>query len=106
MNSGVAWTLVLHIVGFVLWTGGLLTATQVMASRTQQKSAEASSALSRLELKLFNGVAHPGAAVTVIAGIIALVLQPNQLHQGWMHAKLSLVVFLIALDLIAYLRGR
>jgi putative membrane protein len=106
MNSGLAWTLVFHIIGFVLWTGGLLCATQVMASRTRQKFPDVSAALGLLELKLFKGVAHPGAALTIVAGIIALVLQPNQLHQGWMHAKLSLVVILIVLDLIAYMRGR
>jgi putative membrane protein len=106
MNSGVAWTLVFHIVGFVLWIGGLLTATQVMASRTKQNTAESAAALSRLELKLFKGVAHPGAAIAVVAGIIGLVLQPNQLHQGWMHAKLSLVAILIGLDLFAYARSR
>jgi len=106
MNSGVAWTLVFHIVGFVLWIGGLLTATQVMGSRARQSSADVASALSRLELKFFKGVAHPGAAIAVVAGIIALVLQPNQLHQGWLHAKLLLVAILIALDLIAYVRAR
>jgi protoporphyrinogen IX oxidase len=106
MNSGVAWALVFHIVGFVLWMGGLLVATQVMASRTRQSSPEVHAALARLETKLFKGIAHPGAAVTVIGGIIVLVLQPDYLRQGWLHAKLFLVAILIALDIIAYVRSR
>ena len=106
MNSGVAWALVFHVVGFVLWMGGLLTATQVMASRVVQSSADARAALGRLEAKLFKGVAHPGAAVTVLAGIAVLVLQPDYLHQGWLHAKLFLVAILAALDVIAWVRGR
>src|SRR5437773_11321547 len=105
MNSGVAWALVFHIVGFVLWMGGLLVATQVMASRTRQSSPEVRAALARLATKLFKGLAHPGAAVTVIAGIVVLVLQPGYLRQGWLHAKLFLVSFLIALEIIAYVRS-
>ena len=106
MNSGVAWALVFHIVGFVLWIGGLLVATQVMASLTRQSSAEVSNALARLETKLFKGVAHPGAAITVITGIIVVVLQPDYMRQGWLHAKLLLVAIVIALDIIAYVRAR
>ena len=106
MNSGVARALVFHIVGFVLWMGGLLVATQVMASRTRQSSPEVRAVLARLETKLFKGIAHPGAAVTVIAGIVVLVLQPGYLRQGWLQAKLFLVSILIALDIIAYARAR
>jgi len=106
MNSGVAWALVFHVIGFVLWMGGLLVATQVMASRTQQSSPEIRAALARLETKLFRGVAHPGAAVTVVAGIVVLLLQPDYLRQGWLRAKLFLVMIVIALDLIAYARAR
>src|ERR1051326_5899176 len=98
MNSGVAWALVFHVIGFVLWMGGLLVATQVMASRTQQSSPEIRAALARLETKLFRGVAHPGAAVTVVAGIVVLLLQPDYLRQGWLRAKLFLVMIVIALD--------
>jgi putative membrane protein len=106
MNSGVAWALVFHVVGFVLWLGGLLTATQVMASRVLQSSADARSALARLETKLFKGIAHPGAALTVLAGIVVIVIQPAYLQQGWLHAKLFLVAILAALDVIAYVRAR
>ena len=35
--------------------------------------------------------AHPGAAITVIAGIIVVGLQRDYLHQPWLHAKLLLV---------------
>jgi putative membrane protein len=106
MNSSVAWALVFHVVGFVLWLGGLMVVTQVMAARTRQPSAEVRAQFARLESKLFKGVAHPGAAVTLLAGILVLVLQPDYLHQGWLHAKLFLVAVLIALDLIAYQRAK
>lgn|SRR5437667_4547732 len=106
MNSPVAWVLVFHILGFVFWTAGLLVATQVLATHTQEKSDEVRRVLSRLETKLLNGVAHPGAAITVVAGIAVVAIQPAYLHQGWLHAKLFLVAILIALDLIVHARAR
>jgi protoporphyrinogen IX oxidase len=106
MNSPTAWALVFHVVGFVFWMGGLMVATQVMAAESVEASAEARRALERLERVLFKGVAHPGAAITVIAGITVVAIQPAYLYQHWLHAKLTLVAVLIALDLMAWLRAR
>ena len=106
MNSGVAWALVFHILGVVFWMGGLLVVTQVLAMHTQATAPEARDALTRLETKLLKGIVHPGAAITVLAGIIVVALQPDYLHQNWLHAKLALVAILIALDLIVHFRAK
>lgn len=106
MNSPVAWALVFHIIGLVFWMAGLLVTTTVLAAHTREESAEARSALERLEAKLLKGSAHPGAALTVIAGIIVLAIQPGYLHQHWLQAKLLLVAILVGLDIIVYLRTR
>ena len=106
MNSPTAWALVFHVVGFVFWMAGLMVATQVMAAEAVEPSAEARRALERLERVLFKGVAHPGAAITVVAGITVVAIQPGYLYQRWLHAKLTLVAVLIALDLMAWFRAR
>ena len=106
MNSPVAWALAAHVVGIVFWMGGLLVATQVLASHTQETSPEARCALARLEQKLLKGIAHPGAAVTILAGIAVVAMQPDYLHQSWLHAKLSLVAILIVVDLVVAARIR
>ncbi len=106
MNSSVAWALVFHILGFVFWMGGLLVVTQVLAMHTEETAPEARDALTRLENKLLRGIIHPGAAITVVAGIVVVVLQPDYWHQTWLHAKLTLVAILIALDLIVYFRAK
>ncbi len=106
MNSPTAWALVFHILGFVFWMAGLLVVTQVLATHTQEGSAEVRQVLTRLESKLLNGVALPGACITVLAGIIVLALQPAYLHQSWLHAKLSLVAILIAVHFVVVLRAK
>jgi putative membrane protein len=102
----VAWTLVFHIIGLVFWLGSLLVVTQILAIHTEETSPETRATLSRLESKLLNGLAHPGAAIMVITGFILVSLDPNYLREHWLHAKLLLVVVMIALDLRLTFRAR
>ncbi len=80
--------------------------TQVLAAHTRETSPEARKALEPLERKLLRSVAHPGAVITVIAGIVVVAIQPDYIHQAWLHAKLLLVAILIGLDLVVTLRAR
>lgn len=106
MNSPVAWALVFHIIGFVFWIGGLLVTTTVLALHADETRPESRVVLEYLEVKLLRGMAHPGAAITVLAGATVVWIQPGYLHQHWLHAKLFLVAILIALDLIVYTRAK
>ncbi len=102
----VAWTLVFHMIGLVFWVGSLLVVTHTLAIHTEEVSPDARAALSRLESKLLRGLAHPGAAIMVITGFILVGHDPSVLHQHWLHAKLFLVVILIALDLRVTFRAK
>lgn len=106
MNSPLAWVLVFHILGFVFWIGGLLVTTTVLALHTQQENIEERVPLENLEVKLLKGMAHPGAAITVLAGLTMVWIQPSYIHEHWLQAKLLLVVILIVLDLIVYARTK
>jgi putative membrane protein len=105
MNSSVAWALVFHVIGLVFWMAGLLVVTQVMAAHAEEQSSEAGRALGRLEMKLLNGMAHPGALLTIVAGIVLIAFEPAYLRQSWLHAKLSLVVILIGVNLFLHVRA-
>ncbi|MBZ5516607.1 MAG: CopD family protein [Acidobacteriia bacterium] len=102
----VAWVLVFHLMGLVLWLGSLLVVTHVLAIHTQTTSEEARAALGHVETKLLKGLAHPGAALMLISGSILLVEDPYFLRTTWLHLKLLLVLVLIALDLRVYFRTR
>lgn len=100
VNSIFSWALFAHVVGIVFWVGGLLAACQVLTGSGRETSAEAQAALVRLARRLLKTLAHPGAAVAVLAGIVLLGANPGDLEQGWLHAKLAFVVILIAVDLL------
>ena len=101
------WIVLFHLIGLVLWVGGLLAVTQVFTVHVQEKSPEARAALGRLEARLLNRLAHPGAALVLIAGpLLLLTNAAYYLHAGWFHAKLMLVVVLAGLDWLACRRTR
>ena len=102
----VAWILVVHLVGLVFWLGSLLVVTHVLAVHAQEVSAESRAGLARLELKLLNGLAHPGAGLMLISGIVLLVLQPYALRENWMHLKILLIVAMVILDLRVHSRTK
>jgi putative membrane protein len=101
----VPWVLVFHLIGLVFWLGSLLVVTHVLAVHSEEPSPEARATLGRLEMKLFKGLAHPGAALMVITGAILIGENPHYLREFWLHAKLLLVAVLIALDLRVYFRA-
>ena len=102
----VAWTLVFHLTGLVLWVGSLLVVTHVLAAHSGEASPEARATMGRLEAKLLKGLAHPGAALMALSGVVLLSLEPHALREHWLHIKLLLVVVLVALDLRVHFRAR
>jgi putative membrane protein len=100
----VACILVFHLVGLVFWLGGLLVVTHVLAIHSEEPSTAAQATLGRLEMKLLNGLAHPGAALMVITGTILIGENPHYLREHWLHAKLLLVAVLLVLDIRVYFR--
>jgi len=101
----VAWILVFHLIGLVFWLGSLMVVTHILGVHTEEPSPEARAALGRVEMRLFKGLAHPGAALMVISGAILVGENPQYLREPWLHAKLLLVALLVVLDLRAYLRA-
>jgi protoporphyrinogen IX oxidase len=107
MSTLIAWTLVFHILGIVFWLGSLLVITHLLAYDAESSSTEVHEALNRLEQKLFKGIAHPGAIITIISGTILISTNTQYyLHAVWLHIKLFLVVVLIVLDVVTSIRAK
>lgn len=107
MSTVLMWTLVFHILGIVFWLGSLLVITHVLAGDAESESAEVHEVLGRLEAKVFNGIAHPGAVITILSGVILIYGNADYyLHAAWLHVKLLLVVIIIVLDAVTYIRAK
>jgi putative membrane protein len=99
------WLLVVHVVGIVMWVGGLMMVTLIFAQHTQESSPEARASLLLLEGKLFKSMAGPGALLALISGVGLITTNPHYfLHAPWLHLKLSFVLILIILHGVAVRR--
>jgi protoporphyrinogen IX oxidase len=92
----VAWTLVGHVFGLVLWMAGLLMATVVLLQHSQESSPEVRRTLAGMGRICLRGLADPGAFLTLLAGIVLVATnRAYYLHARWLHIKIVFVAVLI-----------
>lgn len=86
------WTKAFHVVGFLLWTGSLLSCIYLLQAH-QAAGEEGRQALSSVQRKAAM-LMEIGALVAIVAGLyLALGGGRNAFSgAGWLHAKLALVV--------------
>jgi putative membrane protein len=93
------WIKVLHLLGIVLWMGGVLLLTQIFR-RHLEEEPRVQERFALLEKRLFQSAANPGAAVVLITGILMILLDPaTYLRAGWFHTKLLLAIALFILHI-------
>jgi putative membrane protein len=86
---------VLHLLGAVLWLGGLLAMSRAMAAMAKQPTSMRPG-LAYLGSR-FNILALLGALLSLPSGLYQISLWPDGTfrHAGWLHAKLTLIVILV-----------
>lgn len=89
---GTALSFVFHLLGAVLWTGGVLAMSRVMVHMARQPAAMRSG-LGHLGGR-FNILAMLGAAMSLPSGLYQLSLWPEGSFRlaGWLHTKLTLII--------------
>ena len=92
----VAWTLVGHVFGLVLWMAGLIMTTVVLLEHSKETSPEGRQTLARMGRICLRRLADPGAFLTLLAGIVLVATnRAYYLHARWLHIKLVFVAVLI-----------
>lgn len=89
------WLSIGHIVGFVLWIGGLISVLQLLRAHSAVEGA-ARAVLSRQQRKAAM-LMDAGATLTLVCGLWrALGGIPNQFTTGaWLHIKVTLVAVVL-----------
>lgn len=90
-------TLFFHLLGVILWAGGALNLSRMLAFHVQEE-LEIQSRISAFEVRLFFFVTLPGLALAAITGYFMLMNpMAGLIQQNWMQAKLALALLLIIL---------
>jgi len=97
------WLKAFHVIFVVTWFAGLFYLPRVFIYHAEAPEAVVRERLKVMERRLL-GITHVGGALALVFGVATLVAFsqaiPTYLQQGWLHAKLGLVVLLIGYHLM------
>src|SRR5690348_8848252 len=88
------WIKALHVVSVVTWFAGLFYLPRLFIYHAESAERAVRAQLKIMQRRLL-GMTDIGGTLTLVFGVWTLALVPAYLHQGWLHAKLALVVLLI-----------
>jgi uncharacterized membrane protein len=92
----VAWTLVGHVFGLVLWMAGLLMTTAVLGTALPGDLSESPTDFGTDGKNLLAGFGRSGRLPNLLAGIILVATnRAYYIHARWLHIKLVFVAVLI-----------
>ncbi|WAH61311.1 protoporphyrinogen oxidase HemJ [Pseudomonas silvicola] len=89
------WIKALHIVSIVCWFAGLFYLPRLFVYHASSEDEVGKQRFMVMERKLYRGIMGPSMIATLVFGAWLVYLIPGYLTQGWLHAKLTLVVLLI-----------
>ena len=89
------WIKDLHVVFVVTWFAGLFYLPRLFIYHAESNEPGVRTQLKIMQRRLL-GITHIGGALALVFGVWTLALVPGYLSQGWLHAKLALVLCLVA----------
>ncbi len=103
----VLWIKALHIIAVIAWMAGMFYLPRLFVYHAKAKTgSELSETLKVMERRLLRIIINPAMIASYLFGIWLLVLEPEILHEPYMHAKLGCVALLTALHgFLAKCRG-
>jgi putative membrane protein len=89
----------LHIISVIAWMAGMLYLPRLFVYHADaDKGSELSETFKIMERKLLRIIINPAMVLTFVFGGLMLWENPEILKQGWMHAKITLVLGMTAFN--------
>ena len=90
------WVKALHIMSIVAWMAGLFYLPRLFVYHAEARpGSELADTFKVMERRLLRGIMNPAMIAVYVFGGLMLTIQ--DWHQGWLHAKLLLVVIMTAI---------
>lgn len=90
------WLKAFHIIAVICWFAGLFYLPRLFVYHVGATDSISHERFVIMERKLYRGIMWPSMLLTVLLGFALLFVQwPAWQGQGWLHAKLALVLLLI-----------
>lgn len=97
------WIKSFHLVFVVTWFSGLFYLPRLFVYHAMSDDQISLDRFKVMERKLYFGITTPSGVLATLLGLWMLMLQPHYyFSQGWMHAKLALIVVLWGYHVLCY----
>src|SRR5579875_1752049 len=98
------WIKTLHVLAVISWMAGMLYLPRLFVYHADaKKGSDAAETFKVMERRLLKGIMNPALVVTWLSGLYTAYAF-GYFRDGWLHAKIGLVVLLSAMH--GYLAGR
>lgn len=95
LNEFYLWIRALHLIAVISWMAGMLYLPRLFVYHcAAAKGSEMSETFKVMERRLIRWIMNPASILTWIFGLLMLYVSPALLEQGWMHVKLTCVIFM------------
>lgn len=92
------WVKAFHLIAVVAWFAAMFYLPRLFVYHTmagEKGDTQAIDYFKLMERKLYRGIMMPSMIAVIVLGAWLLWLVPSHLSNGWLHAKLLLVVLLV-----------
>ncbi len=87
------WIKALHVIAVISWMAGMLYLPRLFVYHSQVERGSAQSETFKvMERRLLRYIINPAMIATFLFGALLVYAMPSLLQQGWLHAKLALVL--------------
>ena len=89
------WIKALHVISIIAWMAGLLYLPRLFVYHCEAPAgSDTSERFKVMERRLLRAIMNPAMIAAYVFGIGMIVLTPEWMKQGWLHAKLLFVLLL------------
>lgn len=89
------WVKAFHLIAVITWFAALFYLPRLFVYHAMSEDSVSIERFKVMERKLLKGIMTPSMIVAVALGIWLIAMMPGYMAQGWMHAKLLVVVLLL-----------
>lgn len=91
------WIKALHVISIIAWMAGLLYLPRLFVYHCEVAAgSDTSERFKVMERRLLRAIMNPAMIAAYVFGIAMIVMTPEWMKQGWLHAKLLFVLLLTA----------
>ena len=90
------WILALHVIAIISWMAGMLYIWRLYVYHALATEQTTIDTFQVMERRLMNFITTPAMIVSLLTGVSLLMQNTALFKAGWMHVKLTLLIFLFA----------